>query len=96
MAKSKTGSSAAPTSSDLELRLDVLMHLSDLPGVPGQEDAVRDFVLAELDGLAIRLPAEHASTPGASARPARTAVPEAPPDSPRPQPGVQDADASAI
>ena len=28
------------------------MKLSDLPGVPGQEDAVRDFVLAELDGLA--------------------------------------------
>lgn len=52
MAKSKTGSSAAPTSSDSELRLDVLMHLSNLPGVPGQEDAVRDFVLAELDGLA--------------------------------------------
>ncbi|MBZ9750542.1 M20/M25/M40 family metallo-hydrolase [Deinococcus sp. HMF7604] len=35
-----------------ELRLDVLMTLSDLPGVPGQEDAVRDFVLRELDGLA--------------------------------------------
>ncbi len=28
------------------------MHLSDLPGVPGQEDAVRDYVLRELDGLA--------------------------------------------
>ncbi|PTA68889.1 endoglucanase [Deinococcus arcticus] len=28
------------------------MHLSDLPGVPGQEDAVRDFVLRELQGLA--------------------------------------------
>lgn len=28
------------------------MKLSDLPGVPGQEDAVRDFVLAELEGLA--------------------------------------------
>ncbi len=28
------------------------MHLSNLPGVPGQEDAVRDFVLRELDGLA--------------------------------------------
>ncbi len=28
------------------------MKLSDLPGVPGQEDTVRDFVLAELDGLA--------------------------------------------
>ena len=27
------------------------MRLSDLPGVPGQEDAVRDFVLKELDGL---------------------------------------------
>ncbi|MDV6374261.1 M42 family metallopeptidase [Deinococcus arenicola] len=52
MAKSQTVSSAAPTSSDSELRLDVLMHLSNLPGVPGQEDAVRDFVLAELDGLA--------------------------------------------
>ncbi|WP_412027086.1 M42 family metallopeptidase [Deinococcus yunweiensis] len=35
-----------------DLRLDVLMHLSDLPGVPGQEDAVRDYVLRELDGLA--------------------------------------------
>ena len=35
-----------------DLRLDLLMKLSDLPGVPGQEDAVRDFVLAELDGLA--------------------------------------------
>ncbi|KEF34799.1 endoglucanase [Deinococcus sp. RL] len=35
-----------------ELRLDVLRRLSDLPGVPGQEDAVRDFVLAELEGLA--------------------------------------------
>ncbi|GHF52484.1 endoglucanase [Deinococcus metalli] len=34
-----------------DLRLDVLMHLSNLPGVPGQEDAVRDFVLGELDGL---------------------------------------------
>lgn len=28
------------------------MKLSDLPGVPGQEDAVREFVLAELEGLA--------------------------------------------
>ncbi|KQR04708.1 endoglucanase [Deinococcus sp. Leaf326] len=28
------------------------MKLSDLPGVPGQEDAVRDFVLTELEGLA--------------------------------------------
>ncbi|THF85144.1 M42 family metallopeptidase [Deinococcus sp. KSM4-11] len=28
------------------------MHLSNLPGVPGQEDAVREFVLRELDGLA--------------------------------------------
>ncbi|MFC4640465.1 M42 family metallopeptidase [Deinococcus hohokamensis] len=28
------------------------MQLSDLPGVPGQEDAVRDFVLRELEGLA--------------------------------------------
>jgi endoglucanase len=35
-----------------DLRLDLLMKLSDLPGVPGQEDAVRDFVLAELEGLA--------------------------------------------
>ncbi|WP_245576157.1 M42 family metallopeptidase [Deinococcus murrayi] len=35
-----------------ELRLDVLRRLSDLPGVPGQEDAVRDFVLTELEGLA--------------------------------------------
>ncbi|MFC5847111.1 M42 family metallopeptidase [Deinococcus petrolearius] len=35
-----------------DLKLDLLMRLSDLPGVPGQEDAVRDFVLAELDGLA--------------------------------------------
>ncbi|WP_288482283.1 M42 family metallopeptidase [uncultured Deinococcus sp.] len=35
-----------------DLRLDLLMKLSDLPGVPGQEDTVRDFVLAELDGLA--------------------------------------------
>ena len=34
-----------------ELRLDVLRHLSDLNGVPGQEDAVRDFVLSELGGL---------------------------------------------
>ncbi|WP_243398174.1 M42 family metallopeptidase [Deinococcus koreensis] len=34
-----------------ELRLDVLMQLSNLPGVPGQEDAVRDFVLRELQGL---------------------------------------------
>ncbi|WP_309571126.1 M42 family metallopeptidase [Deinococcus sp.] len=38
--------------SPTDLRLDVLMHLSNLPGVPGQEDAVRDFVLRELDGLA--------------------------------------------
>ncbi|MPY67422.1 M42 family metallopeptidase [Deinococcus sp. SDU3-2] len=34
-----------------ELRLDVLRHLSDLNGVPGQEDAVRDFVLSDLEGL---------------------------------------------
>ncbi|CAM3357416.1 M42 family metallopeptidase [Deinococcus deserti] len=38
--------------STTDLRLDVLMQLSDLPGVPGQEDAVRDFVLGELEGLA--------------------------------------------
>lgn len=35
-----------------ELRLDLLRQLSDLNGVPGNEDAVRDFVLHELDGLA--------------------------------------------
>ncbi|GAA5513195.1 putative aminopeptidase YsdC [Deinococcus carri] len=35
-----------------ELRLDLLRQLSDLNGVPGQEDAVRDFVLRELEGLA--------------------------------------------
>ncbi|WP_240738270.1 M42 family metallopeptidase [Deinococcus fonticola] len=35
-----------------DLRLDVLMQLSDLPGVPGNEDAVRKFVLRELEGLA--------------------------------------------
>ncbi|CAM3825375.1 M42 family metallopeptidase [Deinococcus frigens] len=46
MAKSKMA--PAP---EADLRLDVLMHLSNLPGVPGQEDAVRDFVLVELDGL---------------------------------------------
>lgn len=28
------------------------MQLSDLPGVPGQEDRVREFLLRELDGLA--------------------------------------------
>ncbi|WP_102126410.1 M42 family metallopeptidase [Deinococcus planocerae] len=35
-----------------ELRLDVLHQLSNLNGVPGYEDAVRDFVLRELEGLA--------------------------------------------
>ncbi|GAA5534670.1 putative aminopeptidase YsdC [Deinococcus aluminii] len=35
-----------------ELRLDLLRQLSDLNGVPGNEDAVRDFVLRELEGLA--------------------------------------------
>ncbi|MFC4452483.1 M42 family metallopeptidase [Deinococcus sonorensis] len=34
-----------------ELRLDLLQQLSDLNGVPGREDAVRDFVLSQLDGL---------------------------------------------
>ncbi|BDP42732.1 peptidase M42 [Deinococcus aetherius] len=34
-----------------ELRLDLLRQLSNLNGVPGQEDAVRDFVLRELEGL---------------------------------------------
>lgn len=38
--------------SKTDLRLDVLMALSDLPGVPGNEDAVRDYVLKQLDGLA--------------------------------------------
>ncbi|WP_328774680.1 M42 family metallopeptidase [Deinococcus aquaedulcis] len=42
----------APQATTPELRLDLLMALSDLPGVPGQEDAVRDFVLQELQGLA--------------------------------------------
>ncbi len=35
-----------------ELRLDLLRQLSDLNGVPGNEDAVRDLVLRELEGLA--------------------------------------------
>ncbi|MEW6421996.1 MAG: M42 family metallopeptidase [Deinococcota bacterium] len=35
----------------VDLRLDLLCQLSDLNGVPGQEDAVRDFVLRELEGL---------------------------------------------
>lgn len=34
-----------------ELRLDVLKTLSELPGVPGQEDAVREYLIGELDGL---------------------------------------------
>ena len=38
--------------SKTELRLDVLMHLADLPGVPGQEDTVRDYLLTELRDLA--------------------------------------------
>lgn len=35
-----------------DLRLNLLMELSNLPGVPGQEDAVRACVLRELDGVA--------------------------------------------
>lgn len=35
-----------------QLRLDLLWQLSDLSGVPGNEDAVREFVLRELEGLA--------------------------------------------
>lgn len=34
-----------------DLRLELLKELSNLSGVPGQEDAVRDFVLAQLEGL---------------------------------------------
>lgn len=34
-----------------ELRLELLRQLSDLNGVPGNEEAVRDFVLRELEGL---------------------------------------------
>ncbi len=48
----KADAAAAAFTAVTDLRLDLLMRLSDLPGVPGQEDAVRDFVLAELDGLA--------------------------------------------
>ncbi|MFT2720775.1 M42 family metallopeptidase [Deinococcus sp. A31D244] len=52
MSKTRKKDRKAPQAAASELRLDVLMHLSDLPGVPGQEDAVRDFVLTELEGLA--------------------------------------------
>ncbi len=52
MSKKQKKADAAPAASTAaDLRLDLLMRLSDLPGVPGQEDAVRTLVLAELDGL---------------------------------------------
>ena len=35
----------------MTLNIDGLLTLSNLNGVPGQEDAVRDYVLKELDGL---------------------------------------------
>ena len=36
----------------MNLDLDRLLTLSNLNGIPGREDAVRDFVLSELEGLA--------------------------------------------
>ncbi|UBV42460.1 M20/M25/M40 family metallo-hydrolase [Deinococcus taeanensis] len=51
MAKKPKKADAAPAGEPAALRLDVLMHLSDLPGVPGQEDAVREYVLSQLQGL---------------------------------------------
>ncbi|WP_343757192.1 hypothetical protein [Deinococcus depolymerans] len=79
MSKKQKKADAAPAATVTDLRLDVLTHLSNLPGVPGQEDAVRDFVLAELQGLAdeVRVDAMGNVIARRAARPGRARWPSA-------------------